>query len=159
MDKGKKEIYYFENLPQGIKSESLYCIIDVNLNRAKEGLRVVEEIVRFVFRQKDVYIKIKETRLKLYRVAKNIYPDLIYARRVNKDIAVKIKEKNRKNLKELLIANFKRVEEALRVLEEFSKLISCGAGYKFKRMRFDIYELEKKVVILFLEKSRKRKKC
>lgn len=159
MDKDRKKVIYQGNLPQSKKNEDLYCIIDVNLNRAKEGLRVVEEIVRFVFRKKDIYEKIKKTRFKLERVSINIYPDLIYARKISRDIAVKIREKNRKNLKELLIANFKRAEEALRVLEEFSKLISSGAGYKFKRMRFDVYELEKKVIILFLEKSRKRKKC
>ena len=40
-------------------------------------------------------------------------------------------------------ANFRRVEEAERSLEEFSKLIIPSLSEKFKKIRFQTYSLEK----------------
>jgi len=49
-------------------------------------------------------------------------------------------------LKAVLAANFRRVEESLRVLEEYGKLVSPSAGAKFKKIRFAAYILEKEML-------------
>jgi len=56
-----------------------------------------------------------------------------------------INELKRKNYQDIFFANMQRVKESIRVLEEFTKLINKNIAIKFKRLRYDIYELEKKV--------------
>jgi len=59
------------------------------------------------------------------------------------------KEFERLNFLELSLANFKRAQEAMRVLEEYAKLISAGSG--FKQIRFELYDLEKKMTLKLVE--------
>lgn len=155
MVENNRKSYYLKNLPRKEREKGIYCIIDVNLNRAKEGLRVVGEVARFIFCKKEIVERIKKIRYDLDKITNHIYPELIQARNIEKDADAKCREKGRKNIKDLVIASFKRVEEAIRVLEEFSKLVSSDAGYRFKRMRFKVYDLEKKIMVQFIEKNEK----
>jgi thiamine-phosphate pyrophosphorylase len=69
------------------------------------------------------------------------------ARDVEKDLGKSNKEKREKvrtNPKELLKANLKRAQEALRSLEEFSKLLKHPAAIKFKKFRYECYQIEEK---------------
>jgi thiamine-phosphate pyrophosphorylase len=126
---------------------NLLQIIDANLNRAKEGLRVIEEVVRFVNRDKKVTLQIKKERHNLGKLFVEV--NLLKFREVEKDIG---KEKKFdflprvQSVKEYLVKNFKRVEESCRVLEELGELIQPGVGEEVKKIRFTIYELEKKVL-------------
>ncbi len=129
----------------------IYRLLDANLNRAREGLRIIEDIFRFILSNKKITQKLKKIRSNLSKAVKEIYPELIKAREVKSDFGRETIEKKRKNLNDLVIANFRRVEEAMRVVEEFGKLISQSAGYKFKKLRFQIYNLEKEI-FFFLEK-------
>ncbi len=129
-----------------LKDYKIYRIIDVNINRAREGLRVIEDGARFIFNDKKLTDQIKKVRHNIDIISRRVYPELISARDSDKDVGAKQKEKKRNNLQGLLTANFKRIEEAMRVLEEFSKLISNGAGYKFKQIRFKIYIIEKEIM-------------
>jgi hypothetical protein len=52
----------------------------------------------------------------------------------------------RKNLEDVLLANFKRAEESARVLEEVLKVVEPALAGKFKAMRFRLYDLEKLAV-------------
>ena len=73
-----------------------------------------------------------------------MYPELLRQRDSGSDEGRTIKEeKKRKGIKALLGANFRRVEESLRVLEEYGKLVSPEATPVFKKLRFKIYMLEK----------------
>lgn len=130
----------------------IYRLLDANLNRAREGLRVVEEITRFVFNELQVTKKLRRLREKLSKTSSIVYPKLIHARDVKTDAGRKFKERKRENLNDLLIANFHRAEEAIRVLEEFAKLISADAGEKFKKIRFEVYDLEKKILTNFFDR-------
>lgn len=130
-----------------MKNDSFkYRILDANLNRIREALRVIEDIVRFSMDDKKLFNRLKRIRHDLSRMAMHVYPKLLAGRNSRKDVSLPEKESARKNIRGILIANFKRAEEAARVLEEFAKLISIDAGYEFKRIRFRLYNIEKDVL-------------
>ncbi len=128
-----------------LKIQNRYRLLDANLNRAREGLRVIEDIARFLYDDKKLSQKIRNVRHNLTKVTKSIYPRLLKSREPERDVGLTIKEGKRSNLKDILFANFRRVEEGIRVLEEFSKLISADAGDRLKKIRFKIYGIEKEV--------------
>ncbi len=55
-------------------------------------------------------------------------------------------EKQRLDIKDIIFANMKRVEESLRVLEEVFKLIDVQTAFVFKRLRYRAYILEKEII-------------
>ena len=116
-------------------------LIDANLNRLKEGIRVVEDIFRYIYNDKQTAIKLKELR-HLSRLEN--YVELLETRDVKNDVLrASIKsEQNRTDLNSILIANFKRAQESARVLEEFAKLISIESSENFKYIRYELYNLE-----------------
>lgn len=132
--------------------QSFLRILDANINRLKEGLRVIEDILRFEKENKKVTVEIKKIRHQMDFYVKTLVPfykHLINARNSKEDIGKSSKTKGefkRKNLQEILISNFKRCQESLRVLEEISKIKNTKVAMKFKNLRFYIYELEKKVI-------------
>ena len=116
-------------------------LIDANLNRLREGIRVVEDIFRYVYNDKQTAIKLKELR-HLSRLEN--YIELLETRDVKNDVlrsSIK-SEQNRTDLYSILIANFKRAQESSRVLEEFTKLISIKDSENFKYIRYELYNLE-----------------
>ncbi|QKF72284.1 thiamine-phosphate pyrophosphorylase [Aliarcobacter faecis] len=116
-------------------------IIDANLNRLREGIRVVEDIFRYIYNNKEISIKLKELR-HLARV-ENFF-EILEARDVQNDVLrTSIKsEQNRTDLNSILIANFKRAQESARVLEELTKLTSIKDSENFKYIRYELYNLE-----------------
>lgn len=122
-------------------NESYLRLIDANLNRLREGIRVVEDIFRYVYNDKQTALKLKELR-HLSRL--NNYIELLETRDVKNDVlrsSIK-SEQNRSDLNSILIANFKRAQESSRVLEEFCKLISIEDSETFKFIRYELYNLE-----------------
>jgi len=119
-------------------------LIDANLNRLREGIRVVEDIYRYIFNDKDVASQLKALRHKA-RISQ--YEQLLSSRDIQNDILKNStkSEQTRKNLKSILIANFKRAQESSRVLEEFTKLIDISISENFKNIRYSLYHLEKTV--------------
>ncbi len=116
-------------------------LIDANLNRLREGIRVVEDIFRYIFNDKDTSTKLKNLR-HLARISD--YNKLLNSRDVKNDVlreSIK-SEQNRDNLNSILIANFKRAQESSRVLEEFTKLTSIKDSENFKYIRYELYNLE-----------------
>lgn len=125
--------------------QNIYRVIDANINRAREGLRVLEDVARFIINDPKATSMLRSSRHMLDRSARRIYPQLIAARDSGDDLGRTFKEPKRKDLTGLTIANFKRVEEAVRVLEEFSKLLGARQGSMFKKIRFTMYQAEKKL--------------
>ncbi len=124
-------------------NQDIYRVLDANINRAREGLRVLEDVARFILNHSALTLTIRRSRHRLDTAVRESYPQLIAARDTGSDEGRGFNEGKRKDLSGLIIANFKRVEEAMRVLEEFSKLFSERAGKKFKKIRFEIYAAEK----------------
>jgi thiamine-phosphate pyrophosphorylase len=69
---------------------------------------------------------------------------MLSARDSVSDSGKKAQEASRADLKNIIIANFKRAEESLRVLEEYSKIIDFETALKYKALRYKIYDIEKK---------------
>ena len=129
-----------------LKMQDKYRLLDANLNRAREGLRVIEDVVRFLYNDKELSRKLRNIRHELSIITGKIYPRLLKSRDSENDVGLTFKEGKRKNLRDILIANFRRAEEGIRVLEEFSRLISADAGDRLKKIRFKVYTIEKEIV-------------
>lgn len=128
----------------------LYRILDANANRAREGLRVVEEYLRLVCDSADLTSLLKNLRHGITDAMASMQLDekLIVARQSDTDVgaaATTNSEVNRSDFGHIVAANLRRSQEALRVLEEYSKLVSAEASAEFKRMRFETYTLEKAI--------------
>lgn len=137
----------------------LLRIMDANINRATEGLRVVEEITRFILDNGQITEKLKSSRHCLTNIVKACvadYFELLDARDSEADVGANIHnstENKRKDIEEILVANMKRSQEALRVLEEFSKIDCADAFLLFKKLRYELYSLEKEIINLIRKKS------
>jgi len=129
-------------LPEQMKKN--YRIIDANLNRAREALRVIEDALRFVIADETLSGEIKKLRHDTDKVLRSSYGVLIAARDSAGDFGRKAKEPAKKTLESLITSNFKRAGEALRALEEYSKVVFAAKAEAFKKLRFKVYELEKK---------------
>ena len=120
----------------------VYRILDANLDRAREGLRIIEEWCRFGLNNAQLAAECKKER---QEIARWHTTELRAARNTPGDPGTDLthpQEEQRTNIKSLLQANFCRVQEALRVLEEYSKLYNPNMGKAFKQMRYRIYTLE-----------------
>lgn len=131
-------------------NRDLLRIIDANLNRSREGLRVCEEIARFILRDARLTSEFKNLRHKISRSLKK-FPHapytLLKSRNSQGDVGKSfLPEPSRKNYRDLFCANIQRTKESLRVLEEFSSLFNQSVSKTFARLRFKVYHLEKKTV-------------
>ena len=123
----------------------LFRVIDANLNRLKEGIRVVEDILRYRDNNKELSSKLKELR-HLSQV-KETQELLSYRDTDNDVLRSTIKsELNRPDITSIIIANFKRAQESSRVLEELYKLNNIEYSENFKYIRYELYGLEKDVL-------------
>jgi len=122
-------------------------ILDASANRVREGLRVVEDYVRFVLDDPGLTRRFKEVRHRLAEAERGLDAHLlISARDTREDVGTHImtpSEQIRENPRAVLAANFKRIAEALRSLEEYSKLVDIWLSGRFEVLRYDIYTLEK----------------
>ncbi|MDP3025043.1 MAG: thiamine-phosphate pyrophosphorylase [candidate division Zixibacteria bacterium] len=136
--------------------KNIYRIIDANLNRAREGLRVVEEVARFIWEDEKLSKGLKNLRHKLTKISQENFDQklLLLCRDSQGDLGAKgmgFYEGKRKDVKNIVQANLRRTEEALRVLEEFGKIIKKGSAEEFKNLRFKLYTLEKEILGSFSE--------
>lgn len=134
------------NQEQGTAPFALSRILDANLDRAREGLRIIEEWCRFGLNQVSLAEDCKHMR---QAIAKWHSDDLRRARDTPGDLGTTLshpQEETRSNLQSLLQANLCRVQEALRVLEEYGKLYHPGMGADFKHMRYRVYALESQLL-------------
>ena len=125
-----------------VKTRHLYRVIDANINRLKEGIRVCEDIQRYIFNDKKSAKELK----KLRHLAKLKDINLLLKNRdiVNDPLKKTTKsEKTRETIKDIQLANFKRSQESSRVLEEIFKLIDTKKSAIFKNIRYELYNLEK----------------
>lgn len=136
-------------MPKTSETKKIKRIIDANVNRAKEGLRVCEEITRFILNDRNLTAQFKKIRHTIDGIVKKLpkpYLDFVEERAISEDVGknVYVNELKRKGIKQVFFANIQRSKESLRVLEEFTKLIDKRLAIKFKKSRYSIYELEKK---------------
>jgi thiamine-phosphate pyrophosphorylase len=118
-------------------------LVDANLNRLKEGIRVIEDIARYHEDNGLLALKLKNLRHQC-RIDEK-YLELLSSRdSINDVLRPSTKsEMNRTNIKDILIANYKRAQESARVLEETTKIWSSELAERFKNIRYELYTLEK----------------
>lgn len=113
-------------------------IIDANLNRAAEGLRVIEEIARFILSDTELSARLKTIRHELQKFFDVEYDNLLDSRDTLNDVGCNIINPDKKeSLDSIFKANFKRVEEAFRVLNQYA---SFDDSYRYR-----IYTIEKEM--------------
>jgi chromosome segregation ATPase len=133
-----------------ISDTKILRVIDVNLNRLREALRVIEEHYRFLRTDKDRAASFKSLRHSLEDIEAGIGREKLLASR---DIASdpfanenRPEELVRATAADVLRANFKRGQEASRVLEEYAKVSPApGLSQTAKTVRFSLYTLEKDI--------------
>ena len=133
-----------------IGDSRVYRVLDVNFNRLREGLRVIEDYSRLVC-DDDLALRVKDLRHRLrLLVDDKLALSCLHERRVETDIGRHTftdSEARRSNWQAILQANFKRAQEAARVIEECSKLVlEPQLSQGIKALRFELYELEKVVI-------------
>jgi thiamine-phosphate pyrophosphorylase len=130
----------------------LLQIIDANLNRLREGLRVCEDIARFIAEDKKTAELLKRLRHGATKILlhskKFSFEQLLSARDTQKDALKFLDYKRQKSpdIADIFMANIERVKESLRVIEECFKAIDNDMSKKYRRLRFDAYEIEKRSI-------------
>lgn len=127
-------------------SPELFRVIDANLNRLKEGIRVIEDIMRYRDNNKTLSKKLKNLR-HLARIDE--YKELLKNRDSIHDVLRESTESEllRADIESIIAANFKRAQESSRVLEELFKLHSTTQSENFKHIRYELYDLEKEIIL------------
>ncbi len=136
-----------------IKNNSgILRLIDANANRTKEGLRVLEDIARFIADDKKLTSSLKKIRHEITNCLRensnvSIFSTLKH-RHARRDVGKKtmFSEKKRENICDIFMANSQRVKESIRVLEEFFKLFDTKTSARFKTLRYKVYDLEKEAI-------------
>ncbi|MSR88243.1 MAG: thiamine phosphate synthase [Candidatus Margulisbacteria bacterium] len=119
-------------------------IIDANINRIAEGLRVIEEYTRFIVQHEIITQQLSVIRKKINLSEKNPIQNLMI-RNVSQDVRAAEVPQKRQDIAHLLKANFKRVEEGLRVLEEYT------GEPLYNQLRYEIYMIEKEIFLYHLK--------
>lgn len=123
--------------------------IDANLNRASEGLRAAEEYVRFGENDLRLTTELKAFRRELAEASRVFSAEkLLAARDTPGDVGTEIDdvaENRRIDVRDAARANLKRVQQALRAIEEFAKIVAPPAAPAFERLRYASYSLEQRL--------------
>ena len=130
--------------------KEIYRILDANFNRAREALRVAEDCGRFVLNDPAVTAMAKNMRSDLRDILASMpVQELVVSRDAPGDVGAELSsptELKRKDIIDVVTAACKRLTEALRTVEEYSKFVSPENTQRFERMRYDSYTLEQRLL-------------
>lgn len=124
-------------------TRSIDRVIDANFNRLKEALRLLEDIQRYIFDNRELSYAFKELR-------HTLTPLFDASRLASRDIVNDVSksstksEMQRASLQDLIAANFSRATESARSLEEAFKLVDTKSSDIAKQIRYTLYDLEKR---------------
>lgn len=128
----------------------LWRLIDASANRVREALRVIEDYTRFVLNDAFLSRELKQTRHD-FAAALRFFPaqELLAARDTVGDVGTTVRttaEYQRTGITAVLTAAFKRLQEALRSIEEYTKAFDGVLSQQFEGLRYRSYTLEKAVL-------------
>jgi len=124
-------------------------VVDANCNRIGEGLRFIEDIARFLLNDAALSQQLKTMRHDLVKSLSRFGAVLLSERNSEVDVGARTEISHQQDLLSLVTANAKRVEQALRVIEELSKLPDLSTTLRskdFEKARFNLYTLEKELL-------------
>ena len=139
-------------------------IIDANLNRSSEGLRLLEDIARLILNDSALSQQFKTMRHGLAERTKSLGVKLLSQRDSEHDVGASKRDviagkakQPQQDLPGVITANAKRVAESLRVIEELAKLPEISQmldSAKFEQARFTLYTLEQKLLSRVLRQDK-----
>lgn len=137
-------------------------ILDANGNRAREGLRVCEEVLRLGVGAPSRFRRVRSLRQSLNRQLRRLpvrSEELLRARDVRHDPGRRLPPTRVGSLGQVLLINLQRTKEALRVLEECVRLLAPREVKGFQRLRFRTYDVERDLLLRMatLRHSRSRR--
>lgn len=138
--------------------------LDASFNRACEGLRVLMDVVRFGYNEAALSQSLKEIRHQLVKAVAptaQSHAGLILSRDSEGDVSRPseggVKPPAYHEESDLAEANFSRVREALRSIEETLRLVDPPRAREVEHLRYRVYDLEKEILPLLLQYSHRRK--
>lgn len=136
--------------------EKILRIIDANFNRAREGLRVIEDAVRFYYELDAGYVKdLKSLRHALSKSTAETFalPEMRAARNSVDDGGKTFDSRKKEDIALIIEKNFMRTGEAIRTIEEYSKTKGPFLSRMFHDMRFELYRIEKEISLKIRRRS------
>jgi thiamine-phosphate pyrophosphorylase len=139
-------------------SEQSLRIVDANLNRIGESLRLLEDIARLMLNDATLAKQLKALRHELEVRELSVKKQLLQARNVEGDVGINIEVPEQAEGRELaatVVANTRRAQQSLRVIEELAKIPSIKLEpEKFKKARFSLYTIERELISRLLRKDK-----
>ncbi len=137
-------------LPDAADEMDAARVLDANLNRAREALRVLDDHARFVLNDRLLTETVKALRHGLAAASGQLPPTLLLAARDTPgDVGTNVSaagEYERGSSAQVAAVNLKRLQEALRSVEEYGKLFGTGFAREVEALRYWSYTLERAVV-------------
>jgi thiamine-phosphate pyrophosphorylase len=141
-----------------IVSNQTLRIIDANLNRIGEGLRLLEDMARLLLDNAPLTKQLKAMRHQLEVGDLSLKKQLLQARNAGGDVGSNIEvpeQPKERDLPATVIANTRRVQQSLRVIEEMAKIPGISLETeRFKKARFDLYTIEWELISRLLRKDK-----
>jgi thiamine-phosphate pyrophosphorylase len=135
-----------------------FRIIDENINRLGEGLRVLEEFARMTLNNTALTQKLKDIRHQTVVINAGLQKRLLQARDAKGDVGRSMKVKGAEKSQDIfkvITANAKRTQESLRVLEEMAKNPKFTLNTEnYRKARFELYTIEKELTGKVLRKEK-----
>ena len=144
--------------PEAIPNQTLR-IIDANLNRIGEGLRLLEDLARLLLNDTALTQQLKTMRHELLKGDWSFHQQLLQTRNSEGDVGINLEvpgEEKQRELPILIMANARRVQESLRVMEELAKIPDTTPKLdpeKFKQARFNLYTIEQTLLSKLLRQD------
>ncbi len=138
-------------------SPQVLRIIDASINRIGEGLRLLEDVARLLLNDAKLTQQLKDLRHQLVRNDWPLQQQLLQARNSESDVGTAIEASGMEKQRQLpaaIVANARRVQESLRVMEELAKIPGPLSPDRFKQARFSLYTIEKALLSRLLRRDK-----
>ncbi len=135
-----------ETSKPAVESHAFTRILDVNLNRSLESLRILDDYARFVLNDRTITKVLKSLRHDLAQATDSLSHSARLAfRDTASDVGTSIAgntEYTRNSTAHVAMVNFRRLQESLRSLEEYGKIESPPFAKQVEQIRYRTYSLE-----------------
>ncbi len=144
-------------LPKATSRQTLR-IVDANLNRIGEGLRLLEDMARLLLNNTALTQQLKTMRHQLITVDQTLNQQLLQARNSEGDVGINLEAPqpaSKREMPEVVVANARRVQQSLRVIEELAKIPGIKLDpEKFKKARFNLYTIERDLLSRMMRRDK-----
>ncbi len=130
-----------------------YRLLDANINRASEAARLLEDYARFCIKDRPVQARLRQFRHSMRKKLSFMDSALLANRDPVNDCGTITSHfssiDNKSSGMQMAVGNFKRIQEAVRTIEETLKIMKLYEESKeFEKIRFDSYQIEKEYIVL-----------